>query len=431
MALCEVRLKRLHREPLRPAVEQQISAVLALACASVRGRGNIMCKVPMPGEIAANMIATAERFFRDAPYSEGPVTDEEDESGNWRFHGSGHYPRLADLIPPNRAEHCDQLFLKPTEFLNEIFVRLYDATAKNPSALAPRAAAISLLWQMRNTRVGADCYCERYDQELGDYRDDWYFEPDTSDWEPYRRLPSAWLARVVRLLDFSQCTDWERTRWEIQNASAAEDPQLARSLFRHADQAGFLPTPHLSAMRLQFEYLLVYGPEIDKFLRLPGYNDNIWLDGDDAASTTLRSRLRKLLATCRSEPSEPFSLPRLSFPPELFVPEVLAERWWDRGYWAVPIVWPGSKKVLTSERKGVLESACHALAGCIDSLVSSRGFYEAILAGCWDALGRADKGRQRRASALRHLSLLPSPWRDVCNIAADFATAWEKLSTTA
>ena len=365
---------------------------------------------PAPAEIVADWIQASEIFFAWAesadPYTlehdiadfeltgsdaidlEGPATANTDPYWQWR--GSGRFPRLRDLKAAHASGDLQGLFQRKLtsetlRFHAEIFEEFRTALTNRPAEASVRAAAISFYWQLSTLHPSYDVLFSRYDPHTGDYEDDYFGETDDSEkWDANRRIFSGYLAQIVRLLELRQCVDWEQTKWEIMNAYAAQDWDMARALYRHARQSSLLPEPELIAIWSHFEYLVVYGAEIDFTLGLGPSNENVW--------DMQKGELRQLVSVVDAR--KPFSLGALASPPVLFKPESLdTDCSLNEGRYLVPILWGQLSEhapLSTPSQSRNLTYAAEELAGVIDSLGSSSAFYRSILAQWYEATGRPD-----------------------------------------
>lgn len=152
------------------------------------------------------------------------------------------------------------------------FFGLVEAKVKDlPNDIVLRTAAISLYLHL-------SCECPRenirglfIDEDRADreYEERDESMPDHSErWESRRLESKSFLARLVALINVRDCSDWQRTFCEIRNACAVKDWDLARQLFRHAEEGNQHPAIKLAAAQACFEYRIVFGPEIDRRLGL-------------------------------------------------------------------------------------------------------------------------------------------------------------------
>jgi hypothetical protein len=70
------------------------------------------------------------------------------------------------------------------------------------------------------------------------------------------------LAHFVGVLRIEECTDWERTRWEILNCYAGQNWDLARELYNRAEQLQLPSRDDLLFLRAQFDFFLVFGRQM-------------------------------------------------------------------------------------------------------------------------------------------------------------------------
>jgi tetratricopeptide (TPR) repeat protein len=156
------------------------------------------------------------------------------------------------------------------------FFGLVEAKVKDlPNDVILRTGAISLYWKLSRRIPGEFIRGLFIDEDSAEgYGERAYWHPDDSErWKSHRQEFSGLLARLVKLVNVQDCSDWQRTFCEIRNASAAQEWDLARQLFRHAEEGNQYPADKLCAAQACFEYRIVFGPEIDKIVGLGTGNE--------------------------------------------------------------------------------------------------------------------------------------------------------------
>lgn len=73
----------------------------------------------------------------------------------------------------------------------------------------------------------------------------------------------SYYQQIVRMLHIEDCTDWRRTRWEIDNAWLAKDYALVRKLIEHGKNQNLAEASEISALEVLFEYRKLAGPDLD------------------------------------------------------------------------------------------------------------------------------------------------------------------------
>lgn len=338
--------------------------------------------------IASDWIAEAERYFdwskREDSYAEGPV-DFDDPYNRWR--GQGPYPRLTAIRPDGTSGDLQKLFVREDHFnlLVEQFSELLKVRA---GEVAVRGAAISLYWGLATLYPRDPDSYSAFDEITGREKEIEYSVTDTSDyWAAQRKIVNGYLARAVRMLDLAECKDWERTKWEIVNAYSAQDWNLARRLFDIASTMEFLSETELIAIRSHFEYLAVFGPDIDGRAGI----------GPEGKIISEFPSLRDDICA-----SYPFRLEALNSPPALLkAGDGEFELPKERNRYLVPFIWGlvGHPPTTSAEQDKHLRWVTEALPRAVETLGSSTPYYRSILAQCYEAT-------RRPAEAAEQLSLI-------------------------
>jgi tetratricopeptide (TPR) repeat protein len=338
--------------------------------------------------IASDWIAEAERYFdwskREDSYAERPV-DPDDPYGRWR--GQGPYPRLTAIRPDGTSGDLQELFVRE-DYVNLLVAQFSKLLKARAGEVAVRGAAISLYWGLATLYPRDSDSYSAFDEITGREKEIEYSVTDTSDyWAAQRRIFNGYLAHVVRMLDLAECKDWERTKWEIVNAYSAQDWYLARRLFDIASTMAFLPETELIAIRSHFEYLAVFGPDIDRRAGI----------GPEGKRISEFSSLRDDICA-----SYPFRLEALNSPPALLkAGDGEFELPKERSRYLVPFIWGlvGDPPTTSAEQDKHLRWVTEALPRAVETLGSSTPYYRSILAQCYEATGRP-------AEAAEQLSLI-------------------------
>jgi hypothetical protein len=164
---------------------------------------------------------------------------------------------------------------------DEFFRVLKGRLELQPNDINLRAAAISLYWHLSRLYlkwqypdydiddVTGEWVEDRVNEATGELVPLSYWETDLSgEREHHRREFHGYLSRLVRLVNVEDCSDWQRTNWEIRNACAARDWDRAKELFRHASVRKQHTEPELTVLEWCFDYRVEFGPQIDSRLGL-------------------------------------------------------------------------------------------------------------------------------------------------------------------
>lgn len=340
--------------------------------------------------VADRWISEAQRYFEWSksgdPFAEGPVNPDDPY---WQWRGQGPYPHLRSIRPKHDSESlfaADNHFDQFAEFLKRLQV--------DPKNTAIRAAAVSLYWGLAMLYPRDYGSYTDFDEISGRKREISYSVTDTRDyWMSRRKIFAGYLAHIVRALDLEDCRDSERTRWEIMNAYAAQDLDLARRLFDRASKKRFLPETELIAIRSHFEYLTVFGPDIDRRIGL-GPNGSIF------------SEFRDFREECSVH--DPFSLEELNSPVRLLEPSLEGSWELNRNRYFVPFTWAliGASPPTTAEQKHHLHWLTQTLPKVVDSLGSATPYYRSILAQCYEATGQPAEAANQLALIAREITVV-------------------------
>lgn len=164
---------------------------------------------------------------------------------------------------------------------DEFFRVLKGRLELQPNDINLRAAAISLYWHLSRLYlkwqypdydiddVTGKWVEDRVNEATGELVPLSYWETDLSgERDHHRREFHGYLSRLVRLVNVEDCSDWQRTNWEIRNACAARDWDRAKELFRHARVREQHTEPELTVLERCFDYRVEFGPQIDSRLGL-------------------------------------------------------------------------------------------------------------------------------------------------------------------